>query len=215
MSSDHRIIVVEGPIGVGKTSLAQRLAPALDHDLLLEQPDDNPFMDRFYENPRTAALPTQLFFLFQRSKQFAQLKQHDLFSPAFVADFMFEKDRLFAKATLDEDELSLYEQVYATLAIEAPRPDLVIYLQAPADALMERVRRRGRAYEQSIRPEYVKQVADNYVDFFLSYRDAPLLIVNVADFNPVENDEHFDLLLKQVNRTRSGIHYFNPVAGDW
>lgn len=213
--SERRIIVVEGPIGVGKTSLAKRLAEALGYDLLLEDPDDNPFLDRFYENPRSAALPTQLHFLFQRAKQFERLKQHDLFQPSFVADFMLEKDRLFARATLADDEFDLYEKVYASLTIEAPRPDLVVYLQAPADVLLARIRQRGRAYEQAISDDYLSRVADNYVDFFLAYRGAPLLIVNASEFNPVEIDADFELLLRQMGKARSGIHYFNPVSTDW
>src|ERR1043165_4840671 len=150
----HRLIVVEGPIGVGKTSLARRLARTYGSELILEQADENPFLERFYRNPRSAALQTQLFFLFQRTRQLEDIRQHDLFETVRVADYLLDKDRLFAQLTLDEEELALYEQIYARLAVDAPAPDLVIYLQAPIDVLLERIERRGIRYEQQIERQY-------------------------------------------------------------
>lgn len=205
-------IVVEGPIGVGKTSLAKRLAEHYGSDLLLEGAEDNPFLERFYRDPRNAALPTQLFFLFQRAKQMQELRQGDMFSPVRVADFLLEKDRLFARLNLDDDELSLYEQAYQHLSIDTPVPDLVIYLQAPVGVLMERIARRGLAFEQMISRDYLEQLVDAYARFFHHYDRAPLLMVNASDINFVDSDRDFELLLGEIESVDSGRHFFNPAV---
>ncbi len=207
-------VVVEGPIGVGKTSLARRLADEFGKELLLEQPGENPFLERFYQSPRHYALPTQLFFLFQRARQIEALKQGDMFRPGYVSDFMIEKDALFARANLDADELRLYEQVYEQLRLQLPVPDLVIYLQAPGEVLMERVYRRGIAYERAIERDYLQRLIETYTDFFYHYRDAPLLMVNASEVNFVDSDEDFQLLLDQVRSIRSGRHFFNPAVNE-
>ena len=212
MASSPGFIVVEGPIGVGKTSLAKRLAKTFGTELLLEEDEENPFLERFYQNPRQAALPTQLFFLFQRARQLQDMRQGDMFEPVRVADFLIEKDRLFAQLNLDDDELRLYEQVYAHLTIQSPAPDLVIYLQAPVEVLMQRIAKRGRDCERFIDPEYLRRLADAYTRFFHYYADAPLLVVNASDIDPVNNQTHYDLLLEQVRTVRSGRHFFNPSS---
>ena len=201
---------MEGPIGVGKTTLARQLAASIGAGLLLEQPEDNPFLERFYRAPSQYALQTQLYFLFQRVKQLKDLRQGDLFSPVRIADFMLEKDPLFARLTLDEDELYLYEQVYGQLAPEVPKPDLVIYLQAPTEVLVRRIRRRGILFERNMERSYLEQLAETYTRFFLGYHDAPLLMVNAENSAFLDNDEHYDLLLEQVSNIHSGRHYFNP-----
>jgi deoxyadenosine/deoxycytidine kinase len=206
-------IVVEGPIGVGKTSLARRLADTFDSDLLLEGADQNPFLERFYQNPRGAALQTQLFFLLQRAQQMQDLRQGDIFSRVRVADFLLEKDRLFAQINLDNDELHLYDQVYKHLTLDAPLPDLVIYLQAPVTILEERIRQRGIASEQQITTDYLQGVVDAYARLFHYYNATPLLIVNAAEIDPVGNDSDFLALLDQVCSIKSGRHYFNPLPG--
>lgn len=204
-------IAVEGPIGVGKTSLARRLAESFGTELLLEEVDDNPFLPRFYRDPRQAALPTQLFFLLQRAQQINDLRQADLFRPVRVADFIIEKDHLFAELTLDSDELALYRQVYSHLTLDAPRPDLVIYLQAPVEVLLSRIARRGRQYEQRIEAAYLQRISEAYTKFFYDYDEAPLLIVNASDLNFVDSEEDYRQLLEQIRRIRSGRHYFNPA----
>jgi deoxyadenosine/deoxycytidine kinase len=203
-------IVVEGPIGVGKTSLARRLASTFESDLLLEDAGENPFLERFYEDPRTGALPAQLFFLFQRTRQLQAMRQGDMFQPVRVADFLMEKDRLFAELTLDAEELKLYEQVYSHLVVDAPVPDLVIYLQAPEDVLLRRIARRGIAYERRIDAGYLRRLSESYARLFLYYEAAPLLIVNAAHIDLVDNDEDYQALVEQIQATRSGRHYFNP-----
>ncbi len=205
-------VVVEGPVGVGKTSLARRLAKAFKCQLILEQPEENPFLERFYQSRKQYALPTQLYFLFQRTRQLRGLKQSDMFSPVRVADFMLEKDAIFAKVTLDEDEHRLYQQVYAQLSPEVPVPDLVIYLQAPVEVLIERIRRRDVDYEHGIERDYLQQIVDSYTMFFYKYDVAPLLIVNAAEINFVDNDSDFQTLLQHIKKTRSGRHFFNPLA---
>jgi len=203
-------IVVEGPIGVGKTSLARRLASTFESDLLLEGAGENPFLERFYEDPRSGALPAQLFFLFQRVRQLQAMRQGDMFQPVRVADFLMEKDRLFAEQTLDAEELKLYEQVYSHLVVDAPVPDLVIYLQAPEDVLLKRIARRGIGYERRIDAGYLRRLSEAYSRLFLYYDAAPLLIVNAAHIDLVDNDEDYQALVEQIQSTRSGRHYFNP-----
>jgi deoxyadenosine/deoxycytidine kinase len=206
--------VIEGPIGVGKTSLAKRLADDFGGELLLEGVEENPFLERFYRNPRHAALPTQLFFLFQRAQQIQELRQSDMFAPVRVADFILEKDRLFAQLTLDDDELRLYEQVYDNITVDAPQPDLVIYLQAPVDVLLSRVQKRGRNYERFIETNYLERLVEAYTRFFYHYTETPLLIVNAADIDLVNNDQDYQLLLDRLGKTTSGRHYFNPGSFD-
>jgi deoxyadenosine/deoxycytidine kinase len=207
----HRFIVLEGPIGVGKTSLATRIAASLSAELLLENADQNPFLERFYRNPRSGALPAQLYFLFQRAQQLASLKQHDLFAPVRVADYLFDKDRLFARLTLEDEEFRLYEQVHARMAVDAPTPDLVVYLQAPVDVLLERIARRGIRYEHHIERAYLERVHAAYARYFHEYSDAPLLIVNAAAIDPLNNASDYEELLAAIGRMRRGRLYYNPL----
>lgn len=204
-------VVVEGPIGVGKTTLANKLAQSFGSDLLLEGADKNPFMEKFYEDPKAAALPTQLFFLLQRARQLKEMRQGDMFNPVRVADFLIEKDRLFAELTLDGDELELYEQVYANLTIEVPSPDLVVYLQAPVEILLERIQKRGLKHERLIEAAYLQRLCDSYIQFFYQYNNAPLLIVNAADIDFANNEDDYQLLHQRITEVQSGRHYFNPT----
>lgn len=205
----YRYVAVEGPIGAGKTSLARRLAGHFQCSLLLEQPEENPFLPKFYEDISRYALPTQLYFLFQRARQAADLAQPDMFSPVTVADFMLEKDPLFARLTLSDQEYELYQQVFQHLKPQAPSPDLVIYLQASPENLVERVRRRGFDYERGITPDYLFRLAEVYSRFFYQYQAAPLLIVNSDNLNFVDNAADFDLLLQRVAAMRSPREFFN------
>jgi deoxyguanosine kinase len=211
IETPHRYIVVEGPIGVGKTSLARRLGKSFGCELVLEQDAENPFLERFYRDPRSAAFQTQLYFLFQRARQLQGLRQTDLFEQVRVADYMLDKDRLFARLTLDDQEYALYEQVYERLAIDAPAPDLVVYLQAPVDVLLDRIARRGIEYEQQIERRYLERLNEAYARFFLEFNAAPLLIVNAGDIDPIGNDADYEGLLAEVVRPRKGRHYFNPL----
>ena len=205
-------IVIEGPIGVGKTSLARRLAESFGTDLLLEGAAENPFLERFYRDPRSGALPAQLFFLFQRVRQIQDIRQSDMFQPVRVADFLLEKDRLFAELTLDADELQLYNQVYEHVTLDAPVPDLVIYLQAPEDVLLKRIAKRGIRYERMIDATYLRNLSEAYARMFLNYEAAPVLIVNAEHINLVDNDKDYAALLEQIYVTRQGKHYFNPMS---
>ena len=206
-----KYIVVEGPIGVGKTSLAQRLSDEFGSTLLLEHVDENPFLERFYQNPREAALSTQLYFLLQRTKQLQEFKQADIFSPVRVADFLIEKDRLFAQVTLNASEYELYEQIYSHLTIDAPKPDLVVYLQAPVEVLLQRIRKRGRGYERLVETAYLEQLNEAYAKFFYDYNDAPCLIVNASDIDFINNDKDYEQLLSEILNTEAGKRYFNPL----
>ena len=207
-----RFIVVEGPIGVGKTSLARRLAESFGGEVLLEHVEANPFLERFYRSGRSAALPAQLFFLFQRARQLEELRQSDLFSRVRIADFHFAKDRLFAEINLDREEMSLYEQISERLQVEPPVPDLVVYLQASVDALMQRIGRRGIAYERMIDRSYLEKLTDAYARYFHGYDDGPLLIVNASSIDTIHNDADYEQLFRQIERTTGGRHFFNPAA---
>jgi deoxyadenosine/deoxycytidine kinase len=206
-----RYIAIEGPIGVGKTSLARRLAETLQFDLVLEQAEENPFLERFYRDPAANALPTQLHFLFQRARQAQEMRQADLFAGGRVADFLLDKDRIFARLTLPDEEYRLYEQVYRGLALDAPTPDLVVYLQAPVEVLVERVQRRGIAYEQAVQPGYLRRLSEAYMDFFHRYDAGPLLIVNAAAIDPVRREADYQDLLQRIRATEGGRQYYNPT----
>jgi deoxyadenosine/deoxycytidine kinase len=211
MARELRYIAIEGPIGVGKTSLARRLAETLQFELVLERAEENPFLERFYRDPAANALPAQLHFLFQRARQAQEIRQADLFAGGRVADFLLDKDRIFARLTLPDEEYRLYDQVYQHLALDAPAPDMVVYLQAPVEALVERVQRRGIPYEQAVRPEYLQRLSEAYMDFFHRYDASPLLIVNAAVIDPVRRDEDYQDLLKRIRAMEAGRQYYNPA----
>jgi len=205
----YRYVVVEGPIGVGKTSLARRLAQHLGASTLLEKPDENPFLAKFYQNPARHALATQLFFLFQRGDEVRELAQMDLFQAATVSDYLLDKDMLFARLNLNEEEFALYQQIYRTLQLQAPAPDLVIYLQAEPQTLVERVRRRAKSYEQTISESYLHRLTQSYSDFFYHYDAAPVLMVNSEHLNFVEGDEDFDMLLRRIAEMRGSREFLS------
>lgn len=212
LTDPPRFIVVEGPIGVGKTTLTKKLAHTFGYDTLLEAAGENPFLERFYQNNRQWALQTQLFFLFQRRDQLNALRQNDLFQPVRVADFLIEKDKLFASLTLDDDEFALYEKIYQHAIQETPTPDLVIYLQAPVDILQQRIKKRGIASEQGMPDSYLERLSEAYNRFFLHYDAAPLLIVNTSELNLAESTRDYENLLQYILGIRSGRHFFNPAA---
>jgi deoxyadenosine/deoxycytidine kinase len=205
----YRYIVVEGPIGAGKTTLARKLAEVTGAATLLEEPAANPFLPRFYQDRARYALQVQLFFLFQRVNQVRDLQQSDLFQRATVADFILDKDPLFARLTLNDDELNLYQQIYASIKPQAATPDLVIYLQAPTEVLVERVRRRGIVYEQQISEEYLLRLGETYARFFYQYEDAPVLIVNSEHLNFVDAPADFDLLIERIIAMRGTREFFS------
>ena len=210
--SRYRYVVVEGPIGAGKTSLTHKLAERLNADTLLENASDNPFLPRFYQEPKRYALPTQLHFLFERTRQLRDLAQGDLFRAGTVSDFLIDKDMLFARMNLDDDEFELYQKVYADLAPQASTPDLVIYLQAPIDALQERVRRRGVDFERGMDADYLQRLANSYSEFFHRYEAAPLLIVNTSNLNFAESETDFELLVERMSKMRGPREFFSRAA---
>jgi deoxyadenosine/deoxycytidine kinase len=205
----YRYIVVEGPIGVGKTSLAQLLARHLNCALLLEKPAENPFLEKFYNDIPRYALPAQLFFLFQRAAQVQSLVQMDMFSQATVSDFLLDKDQLFAGLTLSDAEHDLYQQIYRHLQPQAPQPDLVIYLQASPNTLVDRIKRRGSAFEKNISEDYLWRLTETYTRFFYQFENSPVMIVNSENLNFVDNSENFDLLLRRIEQMRGSREYFN------
>ncbi len=205
-------IVIEGPIGVGKSSLARRLANDFDSELVLEEVDENPFLEQFYQRPREAALSTQLFFLMHRTRQIQELRQGSIFSQSKIADYLIEKDQLFAQITLTPTEYDLYLQVYEHMIVDTPKPDLVVYLQAPVPTLLERIRKRGHNYERFIESNYLEQLNEAYADFFYHYNGTPLLIVNASDIDFINNERDYEQLKSQIVNTKSGRHYFNPLS---
>jgi len=212
MIEHFRYIVIEGPIGVGKTSLANKLATETESELLLEKPDENPFLASFYHNPKQYALSAQLHFLLQRAQQVQDFRQADMFHGSYIADFMVDKDRLFAQMTLDKDELALYEQIYTHLTLDAPRPDLVIYLQAPLETLRQRITQRGIGYEQQIRDDYLLRLSESYTRFFYDYDDSALLTVNTQSVDLINNADDYQAILEKISDIHSGRHYFNQSS---
>ena len=210
-SLPQRYIVVEGPIGVGKTHLVNRLTESFSGTALFEQPEHNPFLEKFYTHPQQSALPTQLSFLMQRIKLSKNLQQDDFFHDLQIADFMIDKDRLFAQITLDDDELALYNMVYDNLTMHHRQPDLVIYLQAPLSVLKNRISQRGISYEQRIEDAYLQRLTESYADFFHYYEASPLLIVNAEQINLVDSEQDYENLIDQIARIQSGRHYYNPL----
>jgi len=210
--SESRYIAIEGPIGVGKTALARRLAASLDAELVLEEVEENPFLERFYRDGRSAALPAQMFFLFARARQIQDLRQSDLFASTRISDYLFTRDRLFAELNLDIEELKLYDQIVANLDVDPPVPDLVIYLQASVDALLRRLARRNASFDRFVDRAYLEKLTEAYARFFHAYDDGPLLIVNASQIDPVNNDADFEQLFRQIEKTTGGRHFFNPVA---
>ena len=205
----YKYIVVEGPIGAGKTTLVRKLAEHLHAQTLLEMPEENPFLERFYRDPTRHALPTQMFFLFQRMNQLRDLAQTDLFDARIVSDFLLDKDPIFARLTLSDDELNLYQQLYAHLKPQAAIPDLVIYLQAQPETLIERVRKRGVPMETGLSEMYLYRLCESYSRFFYHYDAAPLLIANTEHLNPIEREGDFDLLLHRIGNMRGKREFFN------
>jgi len=203
-------IAIEGPIGIGKTTLAKRLANSFNYQTLLEDAEENPFLERFYQDRRSNALPTQLFFLFQRMRKLQNLRQGDIFQQVRISDFLIEKDPLFAKITLDDDEFRLYQNVYDNIITDLPKPDLVVYLQAPTETLYERVQRRGAASEKTIELGYLQQLNDAYTQFFYYYDDTPLLIVNTEAINLADGEHDYHNLVTYMLQISSGRHYYNP-----
>ena len=208
--SPPRYIAVEGPIGVGKTSLSKRLAESFNYELLLEKSEENPFLDRFYEEPKQHALSTQLFFLLQRAQQLQELRQEDMFQPLRIADWLIDKDRLFAKENLDSDEYALYVNVFKHLTVDAPIPNLVIYLQAPTEILIDRIQKRGIPAEQFIEREYIENLSAAYTQFFHYYTKSPLLIINTSEINLVSDDEDYQHLVEYIASNPTGTNFLNP-----
>ena len=209
-SDRPRYIAVEGPIGAGKSSLAEILADELSARIIRESPEENPFLGPFYKDPKRHAMSVQLFFLLQRYSQQAELSQGDLFARGgSVSDYLFAKDRLFASLNLSPDEMALYDRIYQMLKPRTVSPDLVVYLQARTDVLLERIRKRGRSEEKPIRPEYVEQVARAYAEFFFNYNEGPLLIVNASDIDFVGNQDDRAALVSVIRRTRTGTSHWS------
>ena len=210
--TDKRYIVVEGPIGVGKTSLVELIGENFGSRAVLERVTENPFLPRFYQNPKRFAFQAQMFFLLSRYQQQRELSQQDLFSQSIVCDYLFAKDRIFASVNLDDDELALYQQIYELMDQRIPRPDLVIYLQAPTEVLRQRIKFRGRGYEREISREYIEAINEAYNRFFFSYNVTPLLIINTAEVDFVRNPEDFQDLVREIQRMKKGVQFYIPLG---
>ncbi len=210
--TDKRYIVVEGPIGVGKTSLVQMLGEEFASRVILEKVADNPFLPKFYTNPSGFAFQTQMFFLLSRFKQQRELAQQELFSQSIICDYLFAKDRIFASVNLDDDEMVLYQQIYTLLDQRIPKPDLAIYLQSPTEVLQQRIRMRGRSYEREISRDYIEAINEAYNRFFFSYDEGPLLIINTAEVDFVRRPEDFQDLVREIQRMKKGIQFYVPLG---
>ncbi len=209
---EPKYLVVEGPIGVGKTSLVTLLAEQLNGAPILEESENNPFLVRFYRDRRRWAFQTQLFFLLSRYRQQEEMAQHDLFSNVTITDVFLPKDRIFASLNLTPDEFVLYDQIYGLLRSRLPKPDLVIYLHAETDALMRRVKQRAREYEQDMTWEYLDELSRSYNEFFFSYNDTPLLVIQTTDIDFVNNPGDLSDLIRQIRQMRGGVQYYVPAG---
>lgn len=206
---ESRFVVVEGPVGSGKTSLAKRISEHVNGKLILEEPERNPFLENFYKDPRSNALPTELSFLFQRSKLLENINQEELFSSTNVTDFLFDKDQIFIEMNLTQEEIELFNKVKDSLSVKPPEPDLVIYLQAPVDVLMTRINMRSPSIDTLIDKAYLEKLADAYANFFYYYESSPLLVVNAESIDPIHNDDHFQMLFTELVSVKYGKHFFN------
>ena len=207
-----RHIAIEGPIGVGKSSLAKILAQKYASRLVKEEVAGNPFLERFYENPRKYAFQTQLFFLLSRYRQQRELAQGDLFEGGLVCDYILAKDKIFALINLEDDEISLYESIYKLLVSTLPKPDLVIYLQARPEVLLSRVRKRGIAYERNISLDYLRTLSDAYNEYFFHYNETPLLVVNTSEIDFVESPRDLEHLVREVKSVKRGTQHYIPLG---
>jgi deoxyadenosine/deoxycytidine kinase len=205
-------IVIEGPLGVGKTSLAVKLAERINGQTLLENTEDNPFLDKFYQNPRRYAFQIQMFFLLRRYQHSMEIRQKGLFKRIVVSDYLFDKDRIFARINLDDNEFWLYEQLFQLLKKRIPPPDLVIFLQANAEILMERIRKRDMEYERAINFRYLDEINQAFNDFFFHYSDAPMLVVNASNIDFVNIPEDFEDLVNEISKIKSGTQYYVPIS---
>ena len=209
-----RYIALEGPIGVGKTSLTKLLADELDGTTLLEEVDNNPFLPKFYKDVKKYAFQTQLFFLLSRYQQQKEMAQDDLFTRAVVSDYIFAKDKIFAYLNLDEDELGLYEQTFRLLDARIPKPDLVIYLEATSDVLLDRIEKRNKHYESTITTEYLQDLVEAYNKYFFYYNDTPLLVVNTSEIDFVNNPLDLENLVREIKSIRGGVHHYIPLGSE-
>jgi deoxyadenosine/deoxycytidine kinase len=207
-----RYIAIEGPIGVGKSSLAKILAQKYASRLVKEDVAGNPFLERFYENPRKFAFQTQLFFLLSRYRQQRELAQGDLFEAGLVCDYILAKDKIFALINLEDDEISLYESIYKLLVSTLPKPDLVIYLQARPEVLLSRVRKRGIVYERNISLDYLRTLSDAYNEYFFHYNETPLLVVNTSEIDFVESPRDLEHLVREVKSVKRGTQHYIPLG---
>ncbi len=208
----HHYIVIEGPLGVGKTSLALKLAEKLNAEALLEDAEENPFLRKFYQDPKKYSFQAQIFFLLRRYQRALDITQMDLFKRTMISDYLFDKDRIFARANLDDDEFWLYEQLFQLLRKRITPPDLVIFLQATTDVLAERIRKRDKKYERGISTKYLEEINQAFNDFFFHYSDSPLLVINASRIDFVNVPEDFEDLVAQIKRMRTGTQYYVPMS---
>src|SRR5438874_6316135 len=208
----HRYIVVEGPIGVGKTTLTRALSKRFGARSVFEIVEENPFLASFYQDRNKFAFQTQLFFLLNRFKQQQELFQQDLFNQVTVSDYLFAKDRIFASITLDPNELALYERIYEHLGPRVMKPDLVIYLQSRLEVLLARIKKRGREFERKFDAEYLAELSRTYNDFFHRYDDTPLLVINTSDIDFVQSEKDFEELVRAIGSIKAGTHYYQPLG---